>query len=200
MAAVLAALILSGGESRRMGTAKALLPLADRTFLEHLLAVTHHGRIGVQRVVLGAHAQQIEQRVALDPGVVVINPDWQSGQLSSIQAGLRSLAGLETEGVLLCLVDHPLISSAVVESLIRGFDRSGKGIVLPTFRGQRGHPLIFSSRLYAELLAAPREIGARAVVWNHPQEVLEVATDEEGVIVNLNDPASFRSAVGQPLA
>ena len=180
-----------------MGKSKALLPLSDRTFLEHLLEVTRHPRVGLQRVVVGAHAVEIAQRIALEPGVLVVNPDWEQGQLSSIQAGLRSLEGLETEGILLCLVDHPLISSGVVDSLIRAFDRAGKAIVLPTFQGRRGHPLIFARRLYADLLAAPLGTGARAVVWSRPEEIQEVATDEEGVVMNLNDPASYLSAVGQ---
>jgi molybdenum cofactor cytidylyltransferase len=59
---------------------------------------------------------------------------------------------------------------------------------VPTYNGRRGHPAIFSSALFAELLAAPVEMGARAVVWTHSADVLEVPTDEEGVVLNLNDP------------
>jgi molybdenum cofactor cytidylyltransferase len=192
---MLAALILAGGESRRMGTAKALLPYHSQTFVEHLVEVTNHPRIGAQRVIVGAHAAQIRAQAALDPKIVVENPDWQAGQLSSIQAGIRSLEGIETEGVMLCLVDHPLISSGVVDSLVRAFDRTHSPIVLPTFQSKRGHPLIFARKLYDELLAAPLDKGARVVVWNHPNEICEVPTDEEGVVMNLNDPDSFRYAV-----
>ena len=69
-------------------------------------------------------------------------------------------------------------------------------IVLPTYNGKRGHPVIFASRLYAELLAAPAEKGARAVVWAHAEEVLEVPTIEEGVVLNLNDPDALHRAMG----
>jgi molybdenum cofactor cytidylyltransferase len=192
---MLAAIILAGGESRRMGTAKALLPYHSQTFVEHLVEVTKHPRIGAQRVIVGAHAAQIRSQTALDPKIVIENSDWQSGQLSSIQAGIRSLQGTDTEGVMLCLVDHPLISSGVVDSLLKAFDRSHMPIVLPTFNSKRGHPLIFASRLYDELLAAPLDKGARVVVWNHSAEICEVPTDEEGVVMNLNDPDSFRYAV-----
>lgn len=192
---MLAALILAGGESRRMGTAKALLPYHNQTFVEHLVEVTRHPRIGVQRVVVGAHAEQIRAQTGLDPATVVENAEWRAGQLSSIKAGIRSLQGIETEGLMLCLVDHPLISSVVVDSLVHAFDRSHLPIVLPTFQSKRGHPLIFASKLYEELLAAPLDKGARVVVWNHPNEICEVPTDEEGVVMNLNDPDSFRYAV-----
>jgi molybdenum cofactor cytidylyltransferase len=192
---VLAAVILAGGESRRMGSAKALLPYNHHTFVEHLVEVTRHPRVGVQRVVVGAHAKEIRERAGLDAATVVENPDWEQGQLSSIKAAIRSLEGVETEGMLLALVDHPLISSGVIASLIRAFDKTKKPIVLPIFNGKRGHPVIFASSLYKELLAAPLDTGARVVVWNHSLEVHEVPTDEEGVIMNLNDPDSFRRAV-----
>jgi|ERR1700683_184609 len=194
---MLAALILAAGESRRMGSAKALLLYNNRTFVEHLLDVTKHPRIGVQRVVLGAQADHIRERLGLPPGLIVENPDWQQGQLSSIQAGIRSLRDLPTDGALLCLVDHPLISAELVRTLVEAFDTSGKRIVLPSYLGKRGHPVIFASGLYEELLAAPANEGARAVVWQHGKEVFEVPTEEQGVVLNLNDPDAFKHAVGE---
>jgi CTP:molybdopterin cytidylyltransferase MocA len=56
--------------------------------------------------------------------------------------------------------------------------------------------VIFSKQLFGELLSAPEETGARAVVWAHAGEVLEVPTDEEGVILNLNDPDMLKRAIG----
>lgn len=193
---MLAALILAAGESRRMGASKALLPYAGRTFLQHLLEVTRHPRIGLTRVVLGANAEDIRSQAWLDPAIVVIHPDWEQGQLSSLQVVLRSLPEGLTEGILLCLVDHPLISSALVSELIAVFDKDPSRIVLPTWRGKRGHPVVFPSRLYSELLAAPPAVGARAVVWAHAKEVVEVPTNEEGAVLNLNDPDTFRRAIG----
>jgi molybdenum cofactor cytidylyltransferase len=72
--------------------------------------------------------------------------------------------------------------------------------VLPVYGGRRGHPLIFRASLYGELLAAAAEIGARQVVWAHQENLLEVPTDEEGVILNLNDPDTLRKALGQDLS
>ena len=178
-----------------MGRPKALIPYREGTFLEHLIQVTRHPRIGVTRVVLGAGADEIRKITKLNEPLVVLNPDWQQGQLSSICAGIRSLDGIETDGIILCPVDHPLVSARLVGELVERFYENKKAIVLPTYNGRRGHPVIFSTALFGELLAAPAEQGARSVVWAHAADVLEVPTDEEGVVLNLNDPEMLRHAI-----
>jgi molybdenum cofactor cytidylyltransferase len=193
---LLAAVILSAGASSRMGRPKALLPYREGTFLEHLIQVTRQPRIGVTRIVLGAGAEVIRTMAKLDPAIVVLNPEWEQGQLSSVCAGLRSLEGIDVEGIVLCPVDHPLVSARLVSDLVDRFYEENKAIVLPTYKGRRGHPVIFSSALFGELLAAPADKGARSVVWAHAAEVVEVPTEEEGVVLNLNDPDLLKRAIG----
>jgi Uncharacterized MobA-related protein len=187
---MLAAVILSGGASRRMGSPKALVSYEGASFLEHLLSVTRHPAIGVRRVVLGPDAEEISAQIALAPQEVVLNKDWEQGQLSSIQAALRTLPP-GTEGMLLCPVDHPLVSATLVNSLIVTFLETRAPVVLPMFEGRRGHPVIFAAAVYEELLRAPLDVGARAVVWSHQHDVQEVSTTEEGCVLNLNDPGAI---------
>src|SRR5258707_4974355 len=177
-----------------MGSPKALLPYQGRPFLEHLLEVTAHREIGVRRVVLGAHAEPIAKAVNLKADEIVINEDWEKGQLSSIQAALRSLPP-ETDGMLLCLIDHPLISTALVQDLIEQFYKSKGPIVLPVYERRRGHPVIFSAALYDELIRSPLETGARAVVLAHKGEIEEVRTNEVACVLNLNDPETLNKAI-----
>ncbi len=188
---MLAAVILAAGESRRMGFPKALLPYRGRTFLEHLVEISEHPRIGARRVVIGAHEEPIRQSVALDSGDWVVNPEWRKGQLSSIRAAIASLEGVETEGILLMLVDHPFVTKAVIEIMFEALDRLPGSIVIPTRGNRRGHPVIFPARLFPELRAAPDGIGARAVVWAHAAEVVEVPVEEEGILLDIDDRATF---------
>ena len=197
---MLAAVILSGGASQRMGSPKALLPYQGRPFLEHLLDITRHPKIGTRRIVLGAHAELIADAVRLAADEVVINEDWEQGQLSSIQAAIRSLPAT-TDGLMLCLIDHPLISADLVNDLVERFCSPQSPpplIVLPVYQGKRGHPVIFSSAVYGELLAAPMEQGARSVVWAHGGEVAEMITSEQGCVLNLNDPQTVQRVLGPP--
>jgi len=175
-----------------MGRPKALIPYRESTFIQHLLDVTRHPRIGVTRVVLGAGADEIRTVAKLDPSLVILNPEWEKGQLSSICAGVRSLAEIETDGIVLCPVDHPLVSASLVNNLVEQFYGHEKSIVVPTYNGRRGHPAIFSRALYNELLVAPPEKGARSVVWSHASDVQEVPTEEEGIVLNINDPDMLR--------
>lgn len=178
-----------------MGEDKALLAWGETTFLGHLLTVLKKSRVGLVRVVLGANAAAIQEKIPLGAAEVVVNHDWQKGQLSSLIAALDSLPRGMVEATVVCLVDHPCVSSRLLQSLIARFQESGKLIVLPTYQGRRGHPVLFSARLFDELRAAPLAVGARHVVHQHPGDILEVPTDEEGVLLNTNDRAAYEKIV-----
>jgi molybdenum cofactor cytidylyltransferase len=195
---MLAAVILSGGASRRMGSPKALVSYQGTSFLEHLLSVTNHPALGIRRVVLGPDAEAISRQIALPPDEIVVNHEWKKGQLSSIHAALHSLPS-NTEGMLLCPVDHPLVSAFLIGSLVDAFLVTRAPVVVPSYKGRRGHPVIFSAATFQELLNAPMDQGARAVVWAHKGKVSEVSTTEEGCILNLNDPNTLAKLGDSPL-
>lgn len=191
---MLAAVILSGGASQRMGSPKALLPYRGKTFLEHLLEVSTHPQIGERRIVLGPHAETIRAAISLRDSEVVINPDWEKGQLSSIHAAIRSLpANGAIDGMMLFLIDHPAISSALVDQMILRFYTADPQpqIVVPRYKDRRGHPVIFSALTFLSLLDAPLETGARTVVLQNADQLAEVETIEEGCVLNVNDAASL---------
>ncbi|MBI3961431.1 MAG: nucleotidyltransferase family protein [Deinococcus sp.] len=189
-----AALILAAGESRRMGFPKALLRLGAETFLGRLLRVLAAAGIQQRVVVLGAHAQRIRASVDLSGAQVVENPDYALGQLSSLQVGLRALGG-NWDGVLMALVDHPMLTSQVVAQLLAAYS-PGDAVVVPVYAGRRGHPVLFSASLIPELLAAPLDQGARGVVRSHAAALRQVPVGDPGVLADIDTPLDYRRLVG----
>jgi molybdenum cofactor cytidylyltransferase len=193
---MMAGLILAAGESRRMGRDKALLPYHGRTFLENIIANLHAAGIENVAVVLGPHAEAIQSAVNLAAVRVVINHDYQRGQSSSLQLGLAALAVDSPEAVILCLVDHPAISSEVITKLKCCFEADRLPVLIPTYEGQRGHPVIISQPLFAELLALPPEEAANTVIrkYRHATQFVEVV--DPGILTDVDDPEAYERLVG----
>jgi molybdenum cofactor cytidylyltransferase len=191
----IAALILAAGESSRMGRDKALLTYRAHTFLEMIVTTLHEG--GIERItaVLGHHAEDIRKTVNLDGVEVVVNARYREGQTSSLQAGLRHLASRQPRAVLLCLVDHPVLRVAVVRTLIESFRQSNAPVVIPTFEGQRGHPVLICSELFRELLGLSPEQGANTVVHKFRDSTHFVPVDDPGILLDIDDPQSYHGLV-----
>jgi len=146
-------------------------------------------------VVLGARADAVRASTDLSGTNVVFNEDYRQGQLSSLIAGLKNVSS-QTDAIVLCLVDNPLISADVVNRLIDGFGRTGKPIVLPVFNGRRGHPALFARPLFNELINAPTDQGARHVVSANQDKILEVDVPDRGVLVSIDTPEDYRTCFG----
>ena len=138
-----------------MGRDKALLPYRGRTFLETIIAKLREAGVERVAVVLGHHAEEIKRAAKLDDVEVAINRDYASGQTSSLQAGLRTLASPDLEAIVLCLVDHPAVSAPVIRELIAAFQKSRAPVVIPTFSSQRGHPVLIGRELFPQLTSLP---------------------------------------------
>ena len=193
---MIVAVILSAGESSRMGQPKALLPIDGQTFIEKIVGALARTRVGQIIVVLGHDAEMLKRRLEHLAVAFLVNADYKSGQLSSLQTAVRRLqSDRECDGMLVHLVDHPYISSKLVDMMIERFYASNKLIVVPRYQGKRGHPVIFSRALFAELLNAPLDQGAKAVVNAHRDETLEIETDDPGIAVDVDTPELYRQHV-----
>ena len=193
---MIVAIILSAGESSRMGQPKALLSIEGATFIERIVGALKRTRASRIIIVLGHNAEEMRRYVAHLSAEIVINPDYRQGQLSSLQAALRHIANDQAcDGILVHLVDHPYIDAALVDVLIDSFYASGKLIVVPRYHGKRGHPVIFSRALFPELLAGPVDQGAKAVVNAHRGETVEIDTDDEGITLDIDTPDEYRKHV-----
>jgi molybdenum cofactor cytidylyltransferase len=190
------AVVLSAGQSSRMGRPKALLPIEGQRFIERIIGVLGQSGIGRIIVVLGHHADQLRGQIEHLPVEIVINADYHSGQLSSLQAAIRHIEKDDRcLGMLVHLVDHPFIDAALVDALIKNFLETKMLIVVPRYKGKRGHPVIFSRQLFEELLDAPVDQGAKAVVNAHRQDTLEIEWQDEGITLDIDTPELYRQHV-----
>jgi len=183
---VISAIVLAAGKSERMGRPKALLPFRGRTFLGNILDAISHTSIEDTFVVLGHHRAEIEQSLSLPS--VVFNPNYEQGMITSFQAGVRALSW-DASGAFLFLVDHPVVEPATIEAMIMNL--APNRIVLPTFEGRRGHPVLFSSEVLEEILALPSTEGANIVVRKNPARIVEVPVSTPGILVDIDTPEQF---------
>jgi molybdenum cofactor cytidylyltransferase len=193
---MIAGLILAAGESTRMGTPKATLAYRGRTFLELIAQTLREGGLERIVVVLGHQAEDIQRQVKLETAQVVINPDYRSGQTSSLQAGLRALIADELDAVILCLVDYPAVSAETVRRIVATFRQCGAPVVIPTYQGRRGHPVLIGRQVFEELLGLACDTGADSVVRRYRPATQFVEVEDEGIVVDVDDPESYRRLVG----
>ena len=189
------ALVLAAGESKRMGMPKPLLRFEATTFLERIVVVLQRSHVDKVTVVLGSQAPLIRALTDLSAVDTVMNRAYRQGQLSSLAVGLRSMPA-ETDAVVLCLVDHPFITSEVVNRVIGAFRETGRPIVVPAFEGRRGHPTLFARSVFDELLNAPTEKGARHVVHSNADRVFEVEVSEPAILTRIDTPEDYRACFG----
>ncbi|HKY08814.1 MAG TPA: nucleotidyltransferase family protein [Candidatus Binatia bacterium] len=193
---MIAAVILSAGESSRMGRPKALLPINGETFIERIVAALKQTSVGNVLVVLGHKVEEMKRQIAHLPVEILVNPDYKLGQLSSLQVAIRHLEKIDVcDAMLVHLVDHPYIDPALVATMTERFYQTGKLIIVPRYGSKRGHPVIFSRKLFGELLSAPMDQGAKAVVNAHRDDTLEIDTTDEGITLDIDTPELYKRHV-----
>jgi molybdenum cofactor cytidylyltransferase len=192
------AILLAAGESRRMGHPKALLKVGDETFVAHLASamLTVASRL---LIVVGAHADRVSRAIPNDPRIIVVdNPNYLRGQLSSIKAGIRALPD-DASAALIHLVDHPNVRPDTFASVVSTYSESNKPIVIARHEGRRGHPVLFNRKLFAEILDAPEGQGARFVVNADSARVSYADVRDPGVLLDLDTPEDLeRAGLGRP--
>ena len=196
---MIVAIILAAGESSRMGRPKALLPIDGMTFIGKIVTALQSTPIARTLVVLGHNAEEMQRHIRDLPVDIVVNPNYKEGQLSSLLAAIREIQSSKdaeaVDGILVHLVDHPYVNAGLVTVMIDKFYATKKRIVVPRYHGRRGHPVLFSRSLFAELLAAPLDQGAKSVVHAHREETLEVDTEEEGITIDIDTPDAYQKYV-----
>jgi len=184
-------MILAAGESKRMGKPKLLLPFGDKTIIETIVATIVSSKVEKTLVILGSERGKIEEKIKNYPVKIVYNRDFRSGMLSSVKCGFQALPE-ETRAVLVVLGDQPKISTTVINKLVTAYKSSGKGIILPVYNKERGHPVLIDVKYREEVENLSPEVGLRGTVYNHPEDILEVDAETPSIFQDIDDESDYK--------
>jgi nicotine blue oxidoreductase len=193
---VIPAIVLAAGLSTRMGgRSKALLEIGEgETFLTRIVRSFHDAGVSDVAVVVGHEADAVRASL-LDRDLrgirLVVNPAYESGQLSSLLAGLNAIDGSDVRAMLMTLVDVPAASPATIRRVIDRYLETGAPVVRPVRGAEHGHPVLIDSRLFDQLRRADPAEGAKPIVRAHASEVGNVAVDDEGAFFDVDTPADY---------
>jgi len=185
------AIILAAGESKRMGKPKLLLPFGEKTIIETIIDNVVKSKVEKTMVVLGSNRGKIEKKIRDYPIKIIVNPHYSRGMLSSVQWGFQALPK-NTQAVLIVLGDQPAVSSAIINEIIDAFKRTGKRIVLPVYKKNRGHPVLIDMKYRGEVENLSPDVGLRALVYDHPEDVLEVEVETPSILQDIDDMEDYR--------
>jgi molybdenum cofactor cytidylyltransferase len=210
---VIPAIVLAAGLSTRMGgRSKALLEIGGgETFLTHIVRSFHAAGVNDVVVVVGheaaaVRASLVDRGIRLqdlresgrphgtgtDHGVrVVVNPAYESGQLSSLLAGLNAIDGPGVRAMLMTLVDVPAASASTIRRVLDRYHETHAPVVRPVRGDEHGHPVLIDRRLFDQLRRADPTEGAKPIVRAHASEIGNVAVADDGAFFDVDTPADY---------
>lgn len=197
---VIPAIVLAAGKSVRMGRLKATLPIDHRdTFLTRIVRTFAEAGVTDVTVVLGYQAPVLMERLrqaGLSPRLV-INDAFETGQLSSLLAGLNAIDGEGVEAILLMLVDAPLVTPETVRAVLERYRETRAPVVRPVRGNEHGHPVLIDRSLFQALRAADPNRGAKSVVRGNVSPAGDVTVTDPGAFMDLDTPEEYERAFGR---
>ena len=181
-----------------MGAFKPLLPFGNKTVIECCVDSLRAGGVETIVVVLGHRADDVRKKLT---GVsFAINPDPDSEMGASIAAGVRELPN-DAPATLIALVDYPAVPAAIVSAIVDEWTK-GAQIVIPTWQGRGGHPVLVDLNFRSELLNLPASGGLRAFFESHRAAVRRLAVDSPFIARDMDTWDDYRAlhqeATGRP--
>jgi len=196
---VIAAIVLAAGESKRMGAKnKLLLPFGHKTLIEQTVDNVLSSKAQEVIVVLGHEAVKIKKVLQSRKVKFVENQNFKKGMSTSIQTGIKAVSS-EMKGSMICLSDLPCIESMELNKLIDAFNeirnQNEKVIVVPTYKGKRGNPVIFSSFYHSQILTHSESDGCKGVIKQNLEEVLEVKMSTAHILQDIDTKNEYENII-----
>ncbi len=191
-----AGIILAAGAATRMGQPKPLLPWRGEPFIRHVARTALGAGLSPVVIVAGAHLAEIRAATADLPIRLVHNADWEAGQSTSVQSGLRSLPD-EIGSAIFLLADQPQIPSELVRALLEQHAQSLAPIVAPLIDDRRGNPVLFDRVTFDDLRSLTGDVGGRAVFAKHP--ITYVPWHDASVLLDVDTPEDYQRLSSIPM-
>jgi molybdenum cofactor cytidylyltransferase len=193
----IAAIVLAAGRSTRMGAANKLLADVDgRPMVRVAVEAALASQARPVLVVTGHQPDAVRAALAGVDVAFVGNSDFAIGLSTSLRAGIRAVPK-ECTGALVLLGDMPRIEAAHLDAMIAVFaSEAGAAIVVPTYEGQRGNPVLWPAELFGEMLALEGDVGARSLMAKHAQQVREIDLGTDAVLMDIDTPEALERLRG----
>ena len=187
---MISALLLAAGESRRMGDFKQLLPLRDKTFVEHCVDSLLGTRVCEVIVVTGHRESDVRRALGGRRVIFAHNSEYKSGMTSSIKRGMLAVSE-GSSACVIALVDQPLIDPNVINTIIETYEKEQPLIVIPTYQGKNGHPILLDLKLKEAILNMDSSQALREVVHAHTSETSRVEVSDNRVTEDCDLPEDY---------
>lgn len=187
-------IILAAGEGKRMGKVKLTLPLGNKKLIEWVLQAAKLTPLDRYFLVVRPEDKDIIKIGKAWGAEIVLNPDFRKGMSTSIKKALLKINTQEVEGFFLILGDQPLITSKIINKLIKSFS-PGKGeIIVPYFKDKRGNPVLFDICWKDELMAVTGDVGGRVLIKAHPEKIKRVNISDRAILFDIDQEKDYLKA------
>ena len=188
----IAGIILAAGASARMGRPKLLLPWQGEPLIRHTARTALEAGLFPVIVVTGAYGAEVEAALTGLEVQIAANPEWETGQGSSVRAGVAALPS-ETGAAIFLLGDQPQIPASLLQALAEAHAQSQAPVIAPLIDGQRGNPVLFDRAVFPDLLLLRGDAGARQVFSRYPPQYLP--WNDPAPLWDIDTPADYQRLV-----
>jgi molybdenum cofactor cytidylyltransferase len=184
------AVVLAAGTSSRMGEAKQLLRVGERTLLQQVIENVRGAGVDEIVLVLGHRAETIQESVVSENVKIVVNRDYREGMGTSLRTGVVALRP-ETDAAFIVLADQPFVRPETLQRIAEEYRKSDAQIVIPMYNGFRGNPVLLNCSVFPEVMALKGDIGCRAIFGSHAEGIVKVAVGDIGILLDVDNREDF---------